>query len=299
MFKQSKSLYNMWNYLMRQSYEYHYRWRKYKDCNVKYRNIFKKNMIWYYELEKVLESRLPSSTRQQILRLLDKDWKSFYALKWRKRWLPWFKRKEFMLVFTKQNINEENILLKRLLNFKINSKRKIQELKVVTISRRKMELVISYEVNDVELKKKWISCWVDLWLNNLATIVTEKWKSLIINWRPLKSINKYFNREIAKLQSNTRTNLKNQYPKNEIKRLYRKRNNRINDYLHKASRKIVDFCKENNVKEIVVWKNVWWKQECKMKNFVQIPHNRLIWMIEYKSRLQWINPSNNWRILYK
>lgn len=291
MFKQSKALYNMWNYIMRQWFKYHYWWLLYRDCDKKYRKLFKKKMIWYYDLEKVLDSRLSSSARQQILRLLDKDWKSFYALKWvqNNRWLPWFKQKEFMLIFPWQRLTK-NILLPRTLNYKINTDKIIKELKVVPVSRRKMELIISYEVDDVELKKSWISCWVDLWLNNLATIVTEKWKSLIVNWKPLKSLNKYFNKKIAKLQSKWQTHRKEQYPKNKVRRLHRKRNNKINDYLHKASKKVVDFCKENNVKEIVVWKNTWWKQECKMKNFVQIPHNRLIEMIKYKSIRNWINP---------
>lgn len=65
---------------------------------------------------------------------------------------------------------------------------------------------------------------------------------------------------------------------------------KIDDYLHKTSKKIVEFCKENKVKEIVIGKNVNWKKNSKLKNFVQIPHNKLIWMIEYKSKLQWINP---------
>jgi putative transposase len=42
------------------------------------------------------------------------------------------------------------------------------------------------------------------------------------------------------------------------------------------------------VNRIIIWKNVNWKQECKLKNFVQIPHARLISMIQYKWFLQWI-----------
>lgn len=292
MFKQSKALYNSWNYLMKQAYEYHYWWKNFNDCDVEYKNIFEKKMIWYKDIEKVLKSRLPWQCRQQILMLLEKDWKSFYKLKWMQnnRGFPSFKIKEFMLIFTKQNINKDKILLKNLLRYQLKTDKNIQELKIIPHSRRKMKLVIAYEIEEKELKKKWVRCWVDLWLNNLATIVAENWKSLIVNWKPLKSLNKYFNKKISKLQSNTRSNLKSQFPKNKVKKLYEKRNKKIDDYLHKTSKKIVEFCKENKVKEIVIGKNVNWKKNSKLKNFVQIPHNKLIWMIEYKSKLQWINP---------
>ena len=71
-------------------------------------------------------------------------------------------------------------------------------------------------------------------------------------------------------------------------RLTEKRNSKIDDYLHKASRKIVNYCIDNQINTIVIGKNKEWKQELNMgrknnQNFVQIPFARFIEMIQYKA----------------
>ena len=74
----------------------------------------------------------------------------------------------------------------------------------------------------------------------------------------------------------------------EIKRLRLKRRNYIKDYLHKASRKIVELAIENKVAAIMIGniKNI--KQSSKIKSFVQIPIQRLKELIEYKAKLKGI-----------
>lgn len=71
--------------------------------------------------------------------------------------------------------------------------------------------------------------------------------------------------------------------------LQKKRNRKIDDYLHKASKIVVDRCVEQNISTIVIGKNKNWKQESKLskrvnQNFVQLPFARLIQMIEYKAK---------------
>ena len=44
-------------------------------------------------------------------------------------------------------------------------------------------------------------------------------------------------------------------------KLTEKRDRKINDYLHKASRKIIDYCLENDITKIVIVKNKNWKQD--------------------------------------
>ena len=53
--------------------------------------------------------------------------------------------------------------------------------------------------------------------------------------------------------------------------------------MHKASREIINYCLENNVKQIIVGHNKLQKQESKLKNFVAIPTFRLIELIKYKA----------------
>ena len=67
-----------------------------------------------------------------------------------------------------------------------------------------------------------------------------------------------------------------------------KRNSKIDDYLHKASRKIINYCLKHDICTIVIGKNKEWKQEVSMgkknnQNFVQIPFARFIEMIQYKA----------------
>ena len=74
---------------------------------------------------------------------------------------------------------------------------------------------------------------------------------------------------------------------NKLERLNNKRHMKIKDYMHKSSKKVIDYCLENNLDTIVIGHNKEWKQEVKMskqnnQNFVQIPFNMFIQMIKYK-----------------
>src|SRR5262249_12898730 len=67
-----------------------------------------------------------------------------------------------------------------------------------------------------------------------------------------------------------------------------KRNRQINNYLHLASRRIVDVLIEHHIGTLVIGKNDGWKQEINLgdrtnQNFVQIPHARFIEVLTYKA----------------
>lgn len=62
----------------------------------------------------------------------------------------------------------------------------------------------------------------------------------------------------------------------------------FNTYMHKASKEIIDYCLEHNVKQIIIGHNKLQKQESKLKNFVAIPTFRLIELIKYKAEYQGI-----------
>jgi IS605 OrfB family transposase len=132
---------------------------------------------------------------------------------------------------------------------------------------------------------------VDLGLDNLATLTfKDNPESYIINGRPLKSFNSYINKEIAHLESIRMKQIGSRKFKNtkEIDKLWKYRSNYVNDYLHKASRTIINLAVKHNVGTIVIgdMKNI--KQRNKNKSFVQIPVQRLVQMIEYKAQLEGI-----------
>ena len=69
-----------------------------------------------------------------------------------------------------------------------------------------------------------------------------------------------------------------------------KRNNKIDDYMHKASKLIVDLLLEYNIGTLVIGKNDGWKTGVNIgdknnQNFTLIPHSKFINMLEYKCRL--------------
>ena len=73
-----------------------------------------------------------------------------------------------------------------------------------------------------------------------------------------------------------------------------KRECKINDYMHKASHFVVKYCLKNNIGNVVIGNNKDWKQNCNMgkrnnQNFVSIPFEKIISMIQYKSEEYGIN----------
>ncbi len=76
---------------------------------------------------------------------------------------------------------------------------------------------------------------------------------------------------------------------NRMDTLTRKRNHKIDDYMHKASKYLVDYALENNFNTIVIGNNKEWKQKSSMskrvnQSFVGIPHMRFIEMVQYKAQ---------------
>lgn len=69
-----------------------------------------------------------------------------------------------------------------------------------------------------------------------------------------------------------------------------KRNNRVDNYLHNASRWIINHLVEHGIGTLVIGKNDQWKQEINLgtrtnQNFVSIPHARFIQQLQYKAQL--------------
>ena len=130
---------------------------------------------------------------------------------------------------------------------------------------------------------------IDLGLNNLVALTSNQpgFIPLLINGRPLKSINQFYNKRSSHLQSQFKGS-RNSSPR--IQRLTRCRHQKVDNYLHHASRLIIGILVAKQIGTLVIGKNAQWKTESDLgkqtnQNFVGIPHARLIEMIEYKARL--------------
>lgn len=303
----AKNLYNYGNYIIRQEF---IKTSKEKEAGTREHA----NWIRYNELDKLCQradcyKKLTSQPSQATLKALDKNWKSFFAAikdysqhpeKYTERpKLPKYKdtkngreqvriknnqcrMKDGYIYFSWEPLRPLNNHFKSIYpNDRIYQARfKIKNRNYI------LEIVHKVEIPDFDSPNERIAA-IDVGVNNLATVVTNCGVSPIaINGKPIKSINHYYNKTLAELKSD----LKKKTGRNSSKRinsLHDKRNAKINDYMHKASRIIVDWCVYNQIDTLVLGHNKGWKQEANIgkvnnQNFVQIPFNSLIDKLRYK-----------------
>ena len=289
----TKNLYNKALYLVRQ----HYFETK---C---YLNYFKVNGLMV-ESKDIDYYSLPTKVSKQILRLLDRNFRSFFSLLKKKQAcsydkpvrLPKYLNKEgrYIAIYKKEAISIVYLRkgLIKLSSLSIEIPTKVTESNIVEVRilpRNNHHVVeVTYKEEEKPLldnNERYAS--IDLGLNNLATVSSNVAKPFIINGKPLKSINQYWNKERARLQSLLKGNRKTS---KRIQSITNKRNNKVNDYLHKSSRKIVNFLVSNNISTLVVGYNEEWKQNINIgkknnQNFVNIPFYTFIKQLEYKCKL--------------
>ena len=231
--------------------------------------------------------------------------KSFFALlknKTVKNRLPKYLDKNdgrYITIFTKQAIG--------LREFKKTGKLRLSQtdiyistklidfssLKEVRIVQRMHHYVIEviYQVKEKTHYDNGKYAAIDLGLNNLATIAFNDGSNpLIVNGRPLKSINQYYNKKKPQYQSRLKGG---RHRSKRICRLTNKRNNKVTDYLHKASRLLVNQLVSQGITTLVIGKNKNMKQDINIgkvnnQNFVQLPIMRFADLMKYKCELEGI-----------
>ena len=291
----SKNLYNQANYIIRQEFINNGKWIRYNELD---KILKKENNDYDYR-------NMPcSSTSQQCLRLLDKNWTSFFrAIKdYNKNPNKYLGRPKLPKYKSK---NGRNILILTYANCKINKgiikfpktfkgfylKTKVNNLQQVRFIPKDKHIIVEvvYRVDDVEeLIDNGRYVGIDLGLDNFATITNNCGLiPLVINGKGLKSINQYYNKQISHYKSIAKKMNKLDYT-NRMRRLTLKRNNKVEDYIHKASRFIVDYCRNNQINTIIIGNNKNWKQNSKMskkvnQNFISIPYCSFIQKVQYKA----------------
>lgn len=137
-----------------------------------------------------------------------------------------------------------------------------------------VEFITAARLEPIETVKN-SSLAIDFGLDNLATCVDTNGASFIVDGRKLKSINQWFNKENAKLQS-IKDLQKIKSLTERQSRLYVNRSNKVRDYLNKAARLIIDHCITNKIERLIVGFNLGIKEGINIssrnnQNFVQIP----------------------------
>ena len=136
---------------------------------------------------------------------------------------------------------------------------------------------------------------IDLGLNNICSCISNVGITpFIVNGRIMKSFNQWYNKKRAKLMGY----IGDKGISRKLRWLNNRRNFWIEDKMHKISRYIVDFCKDNNIGSVVVGLNKGWKQGINLgkkinQKFVEIPFSKLIDKITYKGKLIGIDVQTN------
>ncbi len=244
---------------------------------------------------------LPAQTAQQILRLLDKNWLSFFrSLKdWKKHpakylgrpQLPKYRKKngEFLLLFTNQQVRLKNGVLylpKAILNIKTRIHHKLKGARILPQGVGYLLEILYEKDNPPSQSQQNRIVSIDLGLNNLITMVNNIGAPpIVINGKSIKALNQNFNKRKSRLQSiYDKIGVKNSKKQQQ---LFLKRKKQIKDRLHKASRYVINWCLKNNIDTLVVGYNKKWKQTINIgkrnnQHFVNIPFYMAIKQLKYK-----------------
>ena len=289
----SKNLYNQALYRVRQQFFKNKTFKNYSEVN---RELHDENQVDY--------RALPANSSQETLKLVNQNYSSFFkslqkGIKSAR--IPGYldKTKGRQIVVYNYMTLQSHLLEKGIIklpksNIQFRTKqKKIRQVRIVP-KNNYIVLEVVYEASIKELlkdNKRYMS--IDLGIDNLVSCSSNVANSFIINGKPVKSINQFYNKKKAVLQSELEIKNKKKSSK-QIQNLTLKRNNKIKDYFHKASRYIVNQLVNQSINTLIIGKNDGWKQETNIgkknnQNFVSIPHQMFINQLKYKCQLEGIN----------
>lgn len=286
---------------------------------------------WYYQKKKWKNNfwykLLPSQTAQEVCKVLDKSWKSYNSLTKKKRIKnrkPPSNKKTPMPITYMQNGMKHNgdtvrlslpITLKQMvkesngidknfiyLQHKVFSQViNIKQLMIFPPQNGRCDVVLNYEIEEPKLfpdNGKYLA--IDLGIHNLATCYDSANSKTFIVGREYLAICHYFHKEIAKAQSalaKTQSALakQHQYTSKRLKNLYKKRNNSIQDYLHKLTKFITNYCVENEINTVIMGdltgiKNRITNRDKKYNQKLhELPYEKISILLKYKLACKGIN----------
>ena len=308
----AKNVYNATLYEQRQSFIN----GKFKNCNEVSKEFVKNKQVDY--------KALPSRVSQQVQRLSDKNFKSFFALLKLKQAGKYDKKVRLPKYLDKKKGRLVAYYVKGAISFKKDGYVKLSQTGIEIKTKLRREQIIGarivpkkgyfvveilYDVKKAEKKEEQKRyAFIDPGMDNLMTITSNVFNPIIYNGKKIKSINQLANKNNAKRQSRMplvrfRDGLTTQEKIEQIEKgllekdkskgmkgLWRKRELRIKDSFHKITKDLVNQLVSHNIDTVVFGYNKEQKQDIKLgkktnQNFVSIPFTILRQMLEYKCRL--------------
>lgn len=297
----SKNLYNQSLYVLKQQF----------NSDNSYISFPKMDKIMkdVKNLEGAVNYRLmKAKLSQNILRKLDKNFNSFFKEikdyskhpeKYKSRPNPpkYIKAKQYNVIYDYQSfqIKDDYVVFEKNLKISIPKPLLNKTIKQIEIKPKYgyFEAIFVYEdeqqYKQIELNNNILA--IDLGLNNLCACTSNGIvEPFIIDGRKLKSINQLYNKRVADKKSDLDKCQQNKKWSDNLQIITNKRNNAVNDYLHKTSRIIINKCLDNNISQIIIGDvskaingiNLGKKNN---QNFVNISLGQLVSKITYKAEL--------------
>ena len=292
----AKNLYNATLYFQRDSF-----FRK------EFKNFYDVNRVFVHGNQKDYRA-LPTKVSNQVLMLVDRAFKSYFAL-YRKKMngdysqnvrIPGYLNKtsgRYVVPYTKEALSLKNKGFVKLskTNIVIKTRLSRDEIKSARIVPKGnhfvIEILYKAVVKPLKSDEPKRVAFVDPGLNNLMTVTSNCFNPLIFNGKPLKSINQLSNKNIAALRS--KLSERGLRTSSLLQSVYARRTNRLTDLLHKITTKLVNHLDSYNIDTVVFGHNIGQKQDINLgkvtnQNFVQIPFMQLMQLLKYKCELRGI-----------
>ena len=321
--REANNLYNIGMYLMRQNFIKHSKLLSYPKLYrlIKRKVDYRENLVY----RKLPYAQSSQQTLKEVQGTFDawiKALKSYQSNSSKftgkpriPKYLPKGKRHGFWITNQNSKIIDGYLIISKLKQFKIKFNPNIDITKIKRVlfkpmSKGYFKVIVQYQLDkDVRYSLdngKYVG--IDPGLDNAFTAVdsTGEHRPLIINGKPVKSINQYYNknravlyRKLAQYHQNetiiqTKQGSKSIYSEsNRLTKLTLKRNQKLFDFIHKATKSIVDYALNCGANTIVIGKNKNWKRSIHLgkrinQNFIGIPHSRMIEILKYKANLKGI-----------
>ena len=289
----SKNLYNLANYHCRQHF----------FCTGKSLSLTK---LYHATKDSDAYRALPTKVSKQIIKCLVATWRGYFqAIKeWSKYpqkflgkpKIPKYKNKtqgRNVVIYSKESVYKaplkDGICHLSMSDIKIPVVvDTVIEVRIVPATGCYVIEVVYEKKSVAQINSKYVAG-IDLGIDRLVALATNKpgVKPLLVNGKPLKSVNQLYNKRKAKHQSSLKGNRKTS---RKIEALSYHRNRFVENYLHNTSKLVVNYLVTNNIGTVVIGKNDNWKQGANIgkinnQKFTQIPHSKLIEQITYKCQL--------------
>lgn len=275
-----------------------------------------KDSIWF--------KSLPSQTAQEVCKILDKSWKSFYALKKsgeiKNPRPPKYKQDNLPITYMQNGIRKAGDTIRLTISKALKAYMRetyainvdylylrnscfkdiecVKQLRLYPPQNGKMDVIIVYEIPDVEMKPnngKYLS--IDIGVHNLMTCYSTEGDAFILG-RKYFSISRKYDKELARVQaqwSKVQADAGVAYPKSSkhIKALYAKKKNCLNDYLHKLTHWLAEYCEANDIHTVVLGDITGIRDGKNMghtvnQEFHALPYQRIRELLSYKLAMRGI-----------